>query len=375
MVSKQSVERQFKRIRFNHHGWGKAEARELPNILLPEEKIFECVNGIYEGGFALLCATNVRVLLVDKKPLNYLTVEDLRFDMINEIDYSHRLFGARISISAGAKNLQFTSYNQQRLRKLINHVQHCIAETKQKATQHQVGQNQHLEQINQQLQAYLLAQHKQQQEMQQQLERAARTGKPVEFHDKPVQPSPELSDYLFAQTLLQQYKDAQKQGTLQMPSYSQTLPPVAMPQQPQLITQPASMAPPVQQHFQAAIPTPTLQADNPNPQMADLYAEGMQEVFGRRHLQPEQVSSAVPPTVSASTHDQPQNPHVEAVKKGKGASVPFNPLEINPFRIAYSKIPMVLRNRTFGKPSMPIVPSNTVADAATPGQTQIAGAN
>src|SRR5689334_21296733 len=91
MASLKSVEKQLKNIHFNTHAWGKAEISELPNILLDDEKIFECVNGTYEGGFALLVATNLRLLLVDKKPLKYLTVEDLRFDMINQIDYSHRL--------------------------------------------------------------------------------------------------------------------------------------------------------------------------------------------------------------------------------------------------------------------------------------------
>src|ERR1035438_180349 len=119
MVSKQSVDEQLERLGFNLHGWGQAEIKELPNILLPGEEIYELVNGIYEGGFALAVATDVRVLLIDKKPMKYLTVEDLRFDMISEIDYSHRLFGAQIHISTGSKNLSFRSYNQPRLRKMI----------------------------------------------------------------------------------------------------------------------------------------------------------------------------------------------------------------------------------------------------------------
>jgi hypothetical protein len=49
---------------------------------LPGEEIYELVNGIYEGGFAIVVATDVRLLLIDKKPMNYLNVEDLRFDMI-----------------------------------------------------------------------------------------------------------------------------------------------------------------------------------------------------------------------------------------------------------------------------------------------------
>ncbi len=170
MVTKESVEEQLKKIGVNYQGWGHSEMGELPHVILPDEKIFECVNGFYEGGFALLVATNFRVLLIDKKPMRYLTVEDLRFDMISEIDYSRRLLAAQINISTGTKNLRFISVNQPRLRKLIGHVQHCMAENKKIQVEHGEDQKQHLEQINQQLQTYLLAQHQQQQKMQEYLE-------------------------------------------------------------------------------------------------------------------------------------------------------------------------------------------------------------
>lgn len=162
MVSVKSVEEQLKKIRFMPGTWNKPEIAELPHILFPDEEIFECVNGFYENGTALLCATNFRLLLIDKKPLRYLTVEDVRFDTINQIDYSHRLFDANISVCAGVKTLAFRSYNQPRLRKLIGHVQSRMADIKSQQSLSTNLQQLHLKQINEQLQAYLLAQYKQQ---------------------------------------------------------------------------------------------------------------------------------------------------------------------------------------------------------------------
>lgn len=301
MVSQQSVEEQLKRIHFNHLSWGTTEVRELHNILLPDENILECVNGLYEGGFALLVATEMRVLLVDKKPLNYLTVEDLRFDMISEIDYSHRLFGARISISTGTKNLKFTSYNQPRLRKLINHVQHHMADLKRQQNTHQQDQKQHLEQINQQLQTYLLAQHQQQESLKRELQ-TARDISQVKVPE-PVEMSPELKDYMLAQRLLMD----------QLPAHIQ-----ATAVQPQLAVVPEPIA----------LPAPLPQGDPSNPQLADLYAEGMQEIFGRQN-EPAPELTPVHPVVTQ----------------------PAAALDINPISIAYSKLPMALRNRKFGRPS------------------------
>ena len=63
MVSMQEVEAQLQHVGCNFKMWGRAEIRELSNVLMPDEKIAQAVNGSYEGGFALLCVTSHRVLL------------------------------------------------------------------------------------------------------------------------------------------------------------------------------------------------------------------------------------------------------------------------------------------------------------------------
>jgi len=351
-VSAQSVDKQLKRIKFNAKGWGRTEARELPHILLENEEIYEAVNGIYEGGFALLVGTDVRVLLIDKKPLNYLTVEDLRFDMINELDYNHRLVGAHISISAGSKYLKFTSYNQQKLRKLIGHVQQCMAEMKKKQSAHQEDQRTHLEQINQQLQAYLIAQHQQQQQLQQRLEESKNQSiTPPE----PVKPSPELTDYLFAQSLLAQYKAQNPQSGVQ----PQFVPEAILPSQPTAEPVRSTFQLPAQSTETSGIRTASL--ETPGAQLADLYAEGMQEIFGTRP----QSSPAVPTQSEPSTSTPTPQPAAYNL---------LNPLEINPLRIAYSKLPMALRNRKFGRPSFHAHSQQEQPSGPAPAQPQPAGA-
>jgi len=304
MVDAKSVHTQLKRIKFDIRGWGRAEINELPHILSPDEKIYECVNGIYEGGFALLVATNVRVLLIDKKPLNFLTVEDLRFDMINQIDYNHRLMGASITISTGYKTLKFTSYNKPRLRKLINHVQDRMSEIKKEENDHQENQKQHLAAINQQLQAYLLAQHQQFMQLQQQQVQS----QSQQF--QPVKPSPELSDYLFAQSLLQQFGGKQKQEEAKPEE-----------QQPEQLL---SMA--------KADEIPPTTSDD------DLRDEGYREIFGK------QVQQSQP----ADTSGYQQ----QSVKASDQIPLATKNLEVNPLSVAYSKLPMMLRNRKFGRPNL-----------------------
>jgi hypothetical protein len=124
------VEEQLKHVGCNFKVWGRSEIRELSNVLMPEEKISQAVNGSYEGGFALLCVTNYRVLLVDRKPM-LLTIEDIRYDMIAEVDYHNRVLGATIRVFTPSRNLVFSSWSTARLRKSVNYIQQRVSELRQ----------------------------------------------------------------------------------------------------------------------------------------------------------------------------------------------------------------------------------------------------
>ncbi len=127
MVSANTVTKQLKQIGCDYTLWGKSETSELPHVLMQDEQIMQAVNGYYEGGFALLCTTNYRVLLIDKKPLA-LTVEDLRYDMIAEVDYSSRIFTSVLHIYTPMRTLNFTSWSMARLRKNMSYIQQRVME-------------------------------------------------------------------------------------------------------------------------------------------------------------------------------------------------------------------------------------------------------
>lgn len=130
MISLKQVEEQLKCANCNFRVWGRTEIRELANILMPEETILQCVNGMYEGGFALLCVTQYRVLLVDRKPF-LLTIEDVRYDMIAEVDYNNRLMNATLRVLTPMRNLSFSSWSMSRLRQCAGYIQQRLMEVRQ----------------------------------------------------------------------------------------------------------------------------------------------------------------------------------------------------------------------------------------------------
>jgi len=130
MISLSQVEAQLEKAGCNFKFWGRAEIRELCNILIQGETIIQAVNGRYEGGFAMLCLTDHRLLLIDRKPM-FLTLEDIRFDMISEIDYHARLLENTVHIITPNRTLVFKSWNQKRLRQLLNETQQRVMEIRQ----------------------------------------------------------------------------------------------------------------------------------------------------------------------------------------------------------------------------------------------------
>ncbi|HKR82247.1 MAG TPA: PH domain-containing protein [Candidatus Saccharimonadales bacterium] len=130
MVNLKEVDRQLKNIGYSFHFFWRAERRELCNVLTPGEMIQHCANGQYEGGLALLCVTDQRILLIDRKPL-YLTLEDVRFDMVTEVDYRHRLLNAAIHVTTPNRTLVFIGWNHTVLRNLMNYTQRRIMELRQ----------------------------------------------------------------------------------------------------------------------------------------------------------------------------------------------------------------------------------------------------
>jgi hypothetical protein len=181
---------------------------------------------------------------------------------------------------------------------------------KKQQNQHQEGQNQHLEQINQQLQAYLVAQYQNQLMLNQRLEdtRMLSSSNEKVPLNQIVQPSPELADYLFAQSLLKQHEQQQKQK-------------IAEPVQAPVVE---GKEPPSDTNNQVA---------HQAPRLTDLYEAGRREIFSK-YL----AKKSGPQLIDQSHRNDSGTPTSSSGEHVLG-------FEINPLRIACAKLPMALRNR------------------------------
>src|SRR6185503_19518598 len=114
--------------------WYQAELRELQHVLFEHENIVAIVPGRYFAGYALLVATDQRLLLIDKRTF-FLTVEDIRYDMIAETDYSSKLMDATFQIYTLNKQHRFTTFKyKKQLRDMTSYVQQRVMDLRQGTT-------------------------------------------------------------------------------------------------------------------------------------------------------------------------------------------------------------------------------------------------
>jgi len=133
MVHPSIIEARLGELRFRSSRWFRAEVLELQHILMDHEKIIALACGRYFGSFALLVATDQRLLIIDKRVF-FMNYEDIRYDMISEIDFNSQVYNATLSAFTVNKTHKFTTYKYKRqLREITNYIQLRIAQLRNQA--------------------------------------------------------------------------------------------------------------------------------------------------------------------------------------------------------------------------------------------------
>ena len=132
MVHPSLIEARLGKLGFSTSRWFKAEISELQHILMHDEEIVSLACGRYYGSFALIVATDQRLLIIDKRVF-FMTIEDIRYDMISEIDFNmQQVYAANLTVYTMNKTHKFTSVKYKRhLRELATFTQRRVWELRQ----------------------------------------------------------------------------------------------------------------------------------------------------------------------------------------------------------------------------------------------------
>jgi hypothetical protein len=101
---------------------------------MPHERVLAVLSGFYTAGTAILCVTSHRLLLVDKKMVR-LSFEDVRFESIREVNFSHQAIMASVKFIYAGREMQFRSWYKSELRMLAQLVQQKMFDVRDKSHQ------------------------------------------------------------------------------------------------------------------------------------------------------------------------------------------------------------------------------------------------
>jgi len=100
MPTLEDVNNQIKGLSGLQKYLGRKEIKELPNILWPDEKIENLVQGTYANGNGILVATTKRLVFVNKGLMFGLKVEDFPYEKISSVQYETGLVFGKLTIFA-----------------------------------------------------------------------------------------------------------------------------------------------------------------------------------------------------------------------------------------------------------------------------------
>ncbi|MBX4188914.1 PH domain-containing protein [Candidatus Saccharibacteria bacterium] len=128
MVHPGVIDARLSELGFRASRWFQAEVKELQHVLMENENIIALACGRYFGSFALLVATDQRLLLIDKR-MFFMNYEDTRYDMISEIEFNSQIYCSTLSVFTMNKAHRFTSIKHKKeLRVIANYIQRRVAD-------------------------------------------------------------------------------------------------------------------------------------------------------------------------------------------------------------------------------------------------------
>jgi hypothetical protein len=111
---------------------GIAELKQLARALEPGEQIIDCLKGWHRGAVSVLCATEKRLIIVDKNTTKD-AVREIDYVTIDEFHHIDKGWSSTLRMKNGAKGHEFVSWHIKRLKQIHTTVTRHIAYVKSRA--------------------------------------------------------------------------------------------------------------------------------------------------------------------------------------------------------------------------------------------------
>ena len=121
------IREELKDLGVSRFGLATMEAQYLPHLVDFDEHIGGVVYGFYPDGFAMLAATDKKIVFLDKKPL-FINEEEVTYDVVSGINVEHAGIGSTVTLHTRIKDYTIKSYNRKCINNFMRYVDaNCIA--------------------------------------------------------------------------------------------------------------------------------------------------------------------------------------------------------------------------------------------------------
>ncbi|HRJ06075.1 MAG TPA: PH domain-containing protein [Candidatus Saccharibacteria bacterium] len=108
-------------------GLATMEAQYLPNLVDADEHIGGIVYGLYPEGFAVLVATDKKIIFLDKKPL-FINEDEITYDVVSGISVEHAGIGSTVTLHTRIKDYPIRAYNSKCIHNFVRFIESkCLA--------------------------------------------------------------------------------------------------------------------------------------------------------------------------------------------------------------------------------------------------------
>lgn len=104
--------------------WGlmTSESQYLPKIIHQNEKLGAVIYGRHSDGFAMLVATDRRVIFLDKKPF-FVNEDEITYDVISGVRFTHAGMGNTVTLHTRIKDYAIKTLNEQCAERFVEYIE------------------------------------------------------------------------------------------------------------------------------------------------------------------------------------------------------------------------------------------------------------
>lgn len=103
-----------------------SEAHYLPRIIHPDENIVGVIYGHSKNGFAMILATDKRIIFLDKKPF-FVIEDEITYSVVSGVSHGQAGIGSTVILHTRIKDYKFQTLNERCARGFVAAIeQRCV---------------------------------------------------------------------------------------------------------------------------------------------------------------------------------------------------------------------------------------------------------